>query len=64
LFAKRNKGGTMICVLEDVLEDFSVYLRVEKGISEGVAKNYYYIVRRFLMWVDTINPERKRHAPL
>jgi len=49
----------LICVLDDVLEDFSVYLRVEKGISEGVAKNYCYSVGRFLRWIDTPNPDRK-----
>jgi len=49
----------MICVLEDILEDFSVYLRVEKGISAGVAKNYCYSVGRFLRWNDTPNPTRK-----
>jgi integrase/recombinase XerD len=49
----------MICVLEDVLEDFSVYLRVEKRISEAAAMNYCYMVGKFLRWVDTINPERK-----
>jgi integrase/recombinase XerD len=54
-----TRGDTLIGVLEDVLEDFSVYLRVEKAISEGVAENYCYTVRRFLKWVDTINPERK-----
>ncbi|MBU7011332.1 MAG: phage integrase N-terminal SAM-like domain-containing protein, partial [Theionarchaea archaeon] len=49
----------MICVVYDVLEDFSLYLRVEKRISEGVAKNYCYSVGRFLRWVDTPNPTRK-----
>ncbi|MBU7028388.1 MAG: tyrosine-type recombinase/integrase [Theionarchaea archaeon] len=49
----------MICVLDDILEDFSVYLRVERGISEGVARNYCYSVGRFLRWIDTPNPGRK-----
>ncbi|MBU7028889.1 MAG: tyrosine-type recombinase/integrase [Theionarchaea archaeon] len=49
----------MISVLDDILEDFSVYLRVEKGISEGVTKDYCYSVGRFLRWVDTPNPSRK-----
>ncbi|MBU7028289.1 MAG: tyrosine-type recombinase/integrase [Theionarchaea archaeon] len=49
----------MICVLEDILEDFSVYLRVEKRISEGVTKNYCYSIGKFLKWVDTPNPEKK-----
>ena len=49
----------MICVLEDVLEEFSVYLRVEKRVSEVTARNYCYTVAKFLRWVDTINPERK-----
>jgi len=49
----------MICVLDDILDDFSVYLRVEKRISEGVARNYCYSVGRFLRWVDTPNPSRK-----
>ncbi|MBU7009449.1 MAG: tyrosine-type recombinase/integrase [Theionarchaea archaeon] len=49
----------MICVVDDILEDFSLFLRVEKGISEGVAKNYCYSVGRFLKWVDTPNPTRK-----
>ncbi|MBU7045158.1 MAG: tyrosine-type recombinase/integrase [Theionarchaea archaeon] len=49
----------MICVLEDVLEDFSVYLRVEKRISEAAAMNYCYMVGKFLRWVDTLDPERK-----
>ena len=49
----------MISVLEDVLEEFSVYLRVEKRVSEPTARNYCYTVAKFLRWVDTINPERK-----
>jgi integrase/recombinase XerD len=49
----------LICVLDDILEDFSLYLRVEKGISEGVARNYCYSVGRFLRWVDTPNPNKK-----
>jgi integrase/recombinase XerD len=49
----------MICVLEDVLEDFSVYLRVEKRVSEATARSYCYTVGKFLRWVDTLNPERK-----
>ena len=35
----RDKGGNMISALDDILEDFSLYLRVEKRISEGVARN-------------------------
>ena len=49
----------MISVLEDVLEEFSVYLRVEKRVSESTARNYCYTVAKFSRWVDTINPERK-----
>lgn len=59
LFAKRNKGGNMITAIDDILEDFGVYLRVEKRISEGVAKNYSYSVGKFLRWVDTLDPEKK-----
>ncbi|MBU7028687.1 MAG: tyrosine-type recombinase/integrase [Theionarchaea archaeon] len=49
----------MISALDDILEDFSLYLRVEKRISEGVARNYCYSVRKFLRLVDTLNPEKK-----
>ncbi|MBU7030597.1 MAG: tyrosine-type recombinase/integrase [Theionarchaea archaeon] len=49
----------MISALDDILEDFSLYLRVEKRISEGVARNYCYSVRKFLKLVDTLNPEKK-----
>jgi integrase/recombinase XerD len=49
----------MICVLDDVLEDFSLYLRVEKRISDGVARNYCYSVGRFLRRVNTTNPDKK-----
>ncbi|MBU7027115.1 MAG: tyrosine-type recombinase/integrase [Theionarchaea archaeon] len=49
----------MISALDDILEDFSLYLRVEKRISEGVARNYCYSVRKFLRWTDTLNPEKK-----
>jgi integrase/recombinase XerD len=57
----KTRGDTLICVLEDLLEDFSIYLRVEKQISEGVARNYCYTVGRFLRWADTMSPDRK-HA--
>ncbi len=36
-----------------------MFLRVEKGISEGVVKNYCYSVGRFLRWVNTPNLARK-----
>lgn len=49
----------MICVLDDVLEDFSLYLRIEKRISDGVARNYCYSVGRFLRRVNTTNPDKK-----
>ena len=49
----------MISALDDILEDFSVYLRVEKRISEGVARCYCYSVGRFLRWTDTLNPNRR-----
>jgi site-specific recombinase XerD len=49
----------MISALDDILEDFSLYLRVEKRISEGVARNYCYSVKRFVKWADTLNPEKK-----
>ena len=49
----------MISALDDILEDFSLYLRVEKRISEGVARNYCYSVRKFLRLADTLNPEKK-----
>lgn len=49
----------MISALKDILEDFSLYLRVEKRISEGVARNYCYSVRKFSRLVDTLNPEKK-----
>jgi hypothetical protein len=32
----------MISALDDILEDFSLHLRVEKRISEGVARNCLY----------------------
>jgi integrase/recombinase XerD len=59
LFRKRKEGDKLICVVEDILEDFSLYLRVEKGICEHVARNYCYTVGRFLRWVDTPNPSKK-----
>lgn len=49
----------MISALDDILEDFSLHLRVEKRISEGVARNYCYSVRKFLRFVETLNPEKK-----
>ena len=49
----------MIGVLDDILEDFSVYLRIERGISEGTAQNYCYSVGKFLRWVDTPTPTKK-----
>ncbi|MBU7046543.1 MAG: tyrosine-type recombinase/integrase [Theionarchaea archaeon] len=51
----------MITALDDILEDFSLYLRVEKRVSEGVVRGYIYSVGQFLKWTDTLNPERK-HA--
>jgi len=51
----------MISALDDILEDYKVYLRVEKRVSEGIARGYCYSVGRFLRWVDTLNPDR-RHA--
>ena len=61
MFAKRNKGDHIISALDDILEDFSLYLRVEKRVTEGVARGYCYSVGKFLKWADTLNPERK-HA--
>jgi site-specific recombinase XerD len=49
----------MISALDDILEDFSLYLRVEKRISEGIARNYCYSVKRFVKWADTLNPEKR-----
>ena len=51
----------LISALDDILEDLSLYLRVEKTISEGVARTYCYSVKRFVKWTDTLNPEKK-HA--
>ena len=42
MFEKRNKGDRMITALDDILEDFSLYLRVEKRVSEGVVRGYIY----------------------
>jgi integrase/recombinase XerD len=61
LFGKCNKGDGMISALDDILEDFSVYLRVEKRISEGVTRDYSYSLGKFLRNAGTLNPE-KRHA--
>jgi len=57
-----NKGGNMISALDDILEDFSLHLRVERRISEGVARNYCYSVKRFVKWADTLNPEKRDAA--
>ncbi|MBU7028750.1 MAG: tyrosine-type recombinase/integrase [Theionarchaea archaeon] len=38
------------------LENFEVYLITHKQISSGVARNYFYSVRKFLRWVNTDNP--------
>ncbi|KYK31879.1 MAG: hypothetical protein AYK18_05925 [Theionarchaea archaeon DG-70] len=51
----------MISALDDILEDYKVYLRVEQRVSEGIAQGYSYSVGRFLRWADTLNPDR-RHA--
>ncbi|KYK36465.1 MAG: hypothetical protein AYK18_11600 [Theionarchaea archaeon DG-70] len=48
----------MISAIDDILEDFSLYLRVERRISPGVARCYRYSLGRFLRWADTINPDR------
>lgn len=61
MFAKRNKGDHIISALDDILGDFSLYLRVEKRVTEGVARKYCYSVGKFLKWADTLDPERK-HA--
>lgn len=49
----------MISALNDVLEDFSLYLRTEKRVSEGVARNYCYSLGNFVKWADTLYPEKK-----
>jgi integrase/recombinase XerD len=49
----------MISALDDILEDFAVYLRVEKRISEGITRCYCWSVGKFLRWVDTLNPGRR-----
>jgi integrase/recombinase XerD len=49
----------MISALDDILEDFEVYLRVENRLSDGVTRNYCYSVGKFLRWLDTLNPEKK-----
>jgi site-specific recombinase XerD len=49
----------MISALNDILEDFEVYLRVENRLSEGVTRKYCYSVGKFLRWLDTLNPEKK-----
>lgn len=61
LFVLRNRGGILISTLDDILEDFSLYLRVEKRVSEGIARCYCYSAGRFLRWADTVNPD-KSHA--
>ena len=38
----------MISALDDILEDFSLYLRVEKRLSEKTAKGRCYLVGKFL----------------
>ena len=49
----------MISALDDILEDFLMYLRVEKRISGGVARCYCWSVGRFLRWTDTLNPDKR-----
>ena len=49
----------MISALDDILEDFSLYLRVEKRISEGMTRGYCYSMGKFLRRADTLNPDRK-----
>jgi len=49
----------MISALDDILEDFLMYLRVERSISGGVARCYCWSVGRFLRWTDTLNPDRR-----
>jgi len=49
----------MISALDDILEDFSLYLRVEKRLSEKTAKHRCYSVGKFLRWADTLNPGKK-----
>jgi integrase/recombinase XerD len=40
----------------DILQIFETFLITERQISEKVAKNYYYSVRKFLQWASTENP--------
>ena len=49
----------MISALDDILEDFSLYLRVEKRLSGETARGRCYLVGKFLRWADTLNPGRK-----
>ena len=59
--AYKTKQGdrNMISALDDILEDFLMYLRVERSISGGVARCYCWSVGRFLRWTDTLNPDRR-----
>ena len=59
MFGKRNRGDQIISALDDILEDFSLHLRVEKRISESITRCYCYSVAKFLRWTGTLNPERK-----
>lgn len=59
LSIERNMDGNMISALDDILEDFEVYLRVENRLPEGVTRNYCYSVGKFLRWLDTLDPEKK-----
>lgn len=45
----------------DMLQSFETYLITEKQISERVARNYCYSVKRFVEWASTKNPG-KHHA--
>jgi len=53
LFVKRNKGDSMISALDDILEDYHLYVRVElwckmrslqKVVKELEKKNYRYLL--------------------
>ena len=35
------------------LETFKTYLVTQKQISPGIARNYFYSVRKFVRWANT-----------
>jgi integrase/recombinase XerD len=50
--------------MQNLVEDFLIYLRHERGQSESTAQNYHGLLKRFVDWAATQNLSNWKHVEL